>query len=71
MIKDDDDDDDDDGGGDDDDDSDDDEKVFYPFSWAADPSSAAVIDLLPGFNMSHEIIMMIITMMMILCNNVT
>ena len=57
MIKDDDDDDDNDGDGDDDD-----EKVFYPFSWAADPSSAAVIDLLPGFNMSHEIIMMIITM---------
>ena len=44
------------------DDDDGDEKVFYPFSWAADPSSAAVIDLLPGFNMSHEIIMMIITM---------
>ena len=39
--------------------------VFYPFSWpAADPRSAAVIDLLPGFNMSHEIIMMIIIIMM-------
>ena len=38
--------------------------MFYPFSRAAaDPCSAAVIDLLPGFNMSHEIIMMMIIMM--------
>ena len=37
---------------------DDDETEFYPFSWTADPRSAAVIDLLPGFNMSHEIMMM-------------
>ena len=42
---------------DDDNDGDDgDEKEFYPFSRAADPRSAAVIDLLPGFNMSHKII---------------
>ena len=39
-------------------DEEDDETEFYPFSWTADPSSAAVIDLLPGFNMSHEIMMM-------------
>ena len=42
---------------DDNDDDDGDEKEFYPFSRAADPRSAAVIDLLPGFNMSHKIIM--------------
>ena len=41
---------------DDNDDDDGDEKDFYPFSRAADPRSAAVIDLLPGFNMSHKII---------------
>ena len=41
----------------DNDDDDGDEKEFYPFSRAADPRSAAVIDLLPGFNMSHKIIM--------------
>ena len=49
--------DDDDDVGDDNDDDDGDEKEFYPFSRAADPRSAAVIDLLPGFNMSHKIIM--------------
>ena len=43
----------------DDDDDDDDETEFYPFSWTADPRSAAVIDLLPGFNMSHEMFTMI------------
>ena len=42
---------------DNDDIDDDDETEFYPFSWTADPRSAAVIDLLPGFNMSHKIIM--------------
>ena len=41
------------------DDDDGDEKEFYPFSRAADPRSAAVIDLLPGFNMSHEMFTMI------------
>ena len=46
----------DDGVDDDNDDDDGDEKEFYPFSRAADPRSAAVIDLLPGFNMSHKII---------------
>ena len=44
---------------DDNDDDDGDEKEFYPFSRAADPRSAAVIDLLPGFNMSHEMFTMI------------
>ena len=44
---------------DNDDIDDDDETEFYPFSWTADPRSAAVIDLLPGFNMSHEMFTMI------------
>ena len=44
---------------DNDDDDDGDETEFYPFSWTADPRSAAVIDLLPGFNMSHEMFTMI------------
>ena len=44
---------------DNDDFDDDDETEFYPFSWTADPRSAAVIDLLPGFNMSHEMFTMI------------
>ena len=43
----------------DDNDDDDDETEFYPFSWTADPRSATVIDLLPGFNMSHEMFTMI------------